>query len=54
MSAGLIDRIIVKLNPVLFGRGIPMLHDTVSARLQLMEARPFPSGHVLLEYAVGQ
>lgn len=53
LLAGLINRVIVKLNPVLFGRGIPMLHEAVpTTRLDLVESRNFPSGHVLLEYSV--
>jgi dihydrofolate reductase len=51
--AGLVDELIVKLNPVLFGTGIPLLGAGID-RTQLVPtgSRLFPSGHVLLHYAV--
>ena len=52
-SAGLIDRLIVKLNPIVFGSGIPLFaaeHDTAS--LELTDSRTFDSGHVVLWYRI--
>lgn len=52
-AAGLIDRLIVKLNPIVFGNGIPLFadeHDTAS--LELEDTRTFDSGHVILWYWV--
>ena len=52
-EAGLIDRVVVKLNPILFGRGIPMFRRRLSsAGLELESSRVFDSGHALLQYAV--
>ncbi len=52
-AAGLIDEVIVKLNPVLFGTGIPLLAGRQeSARLRLDSCEPHTSGHVVLTYAV--
>ena len=42
----------VKLNPVVAGNGVPLLRrDFDPRRLILREARPLPSGVVLLHYA---
>lgn len=51
--AGLIDRILLKLNPVLFGCGKPLFEGVDRpVRLTLTSERPFASGHVLLDYRV--
>jgi dihydrofolate reductase len=53
VEAGLVDEVIVKLNPVLFGAGIPLLARGVPAvALDLEELRRFPSGHAWLQYRV--
>ena len=50
----LVDRVIVKLNPIVLGDGIPMICGVIpTLRLRLVDTRPFPSGHVVLEYLVG-
>ena len=52
-EAGLIDEIVIKLNPVLFGSGIPLLSRSIdTAALSLRESRAFPSGHMILTYSV--
>jgi dihydrofolate reductase len=52
-SAGLIDKVIVKLNPVLFGSGIPLFgRDIEPTPLKLVEHRVYASGHAVLEYDV--
>jgi len=52
-DAGLVDRIIVKLNPIVFGEGIPLLAESVrSPALRLAGQTVFDSGHVLLDYEV--
>jgi dihydrofolate reductase len=49
---GLIDEYQFVVNSVLLGSGRPWLSGvSKSARLNLFEARPFPSGNVLLRYA---
>ncbi len=51
LAAGLIDKLIVKLNPVFFGGGIPMFAGEVKREdLELTEQRHFDNGVVLLHY----
>jgi len=53
-EADLVDELIVKLNPIVLGSGIPLLHGPQPRRhLMLSRIRHFPSGHVWLEYEVG-
>lgn len=52
-DAGLVDELIVKLNPVIFGSGIPLLTPSRRmARLILEGSERFDSGHVILRYSV--
>ncbi len=52
-EAGLIDELIIKLNPVLFGAGIPLFaRETPPVRLSLLDHTAYDSGHMLLHYAV--
>lgn len=52
-EAKLVDEVIVKLNPVIFGTGIPLFSRSFKAELlELAESHVYPSGHVLLEYSV--
>jgi dihydrofolate reductase len=49
---GLIDEHQIVVGPLFLGRGRPLLRDvTRSTNLQLLEARAFPQGNVLLRYA---
>jgi dihydrofolate reductase len=52
-AANLVDELIVKLNPVLFGSGIPLLGPADGpVELELTETFTHPSGHVRLHYDV--
>ena len=52
-AEGLVDEIVVKLNPVLFGSGIPMVGSGIDpTRLALEDTFVHPSGHVRLHYKV--
>ena len=54
MSAGLIDRLILKMNPVIFGSGIPLFGPLAKTpQLLLEKEKSFASGHLVLEYSVG-
>lgn len=51
LRANLIDKLIVKLNPVVFGSGIPLFSKGVEqAALTLTDSKVYNSGHVLLYY----
>ena len=51
--AELVDELILKLNPIVFGTGTPIISGRIDARsLELLETRRFPSGHMILRYAV--
>lgn len=53
-AAGLVDELILKVNPVVFGEGKPMFGQPVAAgRLALRDLKRFGSGHVLANYTVG-
>jgi dihydrofolate reductase len=53
LTAGLIDRLILKLNPVVFGSGIPLFAPVVTQVLtELTEHKRYPSGHMVLHYRV--
>lgn len=52
-AARLIDRIVLKVNPIVFGEGIPLLGRSVEAgRLVLETVDRFDSGHLILDYRV--
>lgn len=53
LDVGLIDRLIIKLNPIVFGNGIPLFaRQTKTLPLSLEKSRTYESGHVLLDYRV--
>jgi dihydrofolate reductase len=52
---GLIDEYQFVLCPILLAGGRPLLSDvSKNARLKLVEAKPYPSGDVLLRYSLAQ
>lgn len=53
LSAGLIDRLILKLNPVLFGSGIPIFRESIDTTcLSLKGHHRLDSGHIILNYTI--
>lgn len=53
LAADVIDGLIVKVNPVLFGSGIPLFaEDIKQTTLELTDSKVYRSGHVLLHYRV--
>ncbi|MDX1617952.1 MAG: dihydrofolate reductase family protein [Balneolaceae bacterium] len=54
-GADLIDELIVKLNPVIFGSGVPLFAGPVEQRnLKLTESNLYNSGHAVLRYKVNR
>jgi dihydrofolate reductase len=54
-NAGLIDELILKVNPVILGAGIGLAPGLLTAQpLTLTSARPYASGVVRLSYRVGR
>jgi len=53
LSEGLIDEIILKLNPVLFGAGVPLFSGDMKQReLELMGSKVYGNGVILLNYVI--
>lgn len=53
LKKGLIDEIVVKLNPVLFGTGIPLFSEAIKQTdLELRESKVYGNGVMLLNYRV--
>jgi len=55
LEHALIDRLILKLNPILFGRGIPLFGDQVKAktgRLSLQDTKVYQEGLAFLNYTI--
>ena len=53
MEANLIDKLIVKLNPVVFGSGIPLFSEDIKqTALKLTDSKVYKSGHILLYYQI--
>lgn len=53
LTAGLINRLLIKVNPVVMGSGIPLFAAPIStSRLLLRHQQLYPSGVMLLDYGV--
>jgi dihydrofolate reductase len=53
MSEGLIDHIVIDLNPVAFGEGIPMFGGTIDIpQLKLLDSKPLNENTLRLRYEV--
>ncbi len=52
-DSGLVDEVTIKLNPIVFGAGIPLFSRRLKSQaLELTKSRSYPSGHMLLDYRV--
>jgi len=55
LEENLIDSLIVKLNPVIFGSGIPLFSGGVQSKdLKLTESKAYKGGHMMLYYLAGR
>jgi len=52
LNAGLVDRVVVKLNPVLFGQWIPLIGSAIQQPLQLVDTKQYGCGIIVLTYQV--
>jgi dihydrofolate reductase len=53
LTAKLVDELIIKLNPVLFGTGLPLFSTPIKqTALQLLESKTYENSVVLLRYQV--
>lgn len=53
MNEGLIDHVVIKLNPAAFGSGIPLFEETISlCKLALTNTKVYQCGIILLSYDV--
>ena len=53
-TEGLVDEYLIIVTPAVLGTGKPLFKDVKRLDLQLMEARSFESGNVLLHYETGK
>lgn len=53
LTAGLLDRVVLKRYPVTLGHGIPLFGATVCRPLRLETSTAYSSGVIIDEYAVG-
>ncbi|MEM7738382.1 MAG: dihydrofolate reductase family protein [Deinococcota bacterium] len=55
LQAGLVDKVILKVNPIIFGKGIPVFKDdTLTTSLNLIKTDSYSNGCVWLHYEVAQ
>ncbi|WP_437735659.1 dihydrofolate reductase family protein [Sorangium sp. So ce1335] len=53
LDNGLVDQVVLKLNPIVFGHGVRLFGgSTRKVALALLESRPYANGVVLLKYDV--
>lgn len=52
MKAGLIDRLYLTIEPIVFGQGVGLFNAEIDAKLQLVELRRLTEQTLLLEYQV--
>jgi dihydrofolate reductase len=53
LAAKLVDEIIIKLNPVVFGTGLPLFSGSIKqTALQLLESKTYDNSVVLLRYQI--
>lgn len=52
LEQGLVDEIVIKLNPVIAGAGIPMVVTETSVRLQLVDCKIYESDVIVIRYRV--
>jgi dihydrofolate reductase len=54
LEAGLVDELILKVNPVLFGKGVPVFGNlSKTLNLTLLDTKVYNNGMIFLHYAIG-
>lgn len=48
----LVDELILKVNPVVFGQGIPLVDRHIQLNLQMLDTKIYSDGNVFLRYAI--
>jgi dihydrofolate reductase len=51
MNAGVVDELILVVEPVLFGKGLPLLHQDLERRLVLLDVQRVNPNTVQLHYS---
>ena len=51
MKAGLVDELILVVEPVLFGKGLPLLTEDLDRRLELLDVKKVNQNTVQLHYS---
>lgn len=52
MKAGLVDTLYLTLEPIVFGKGVPLFSESVETKLELKQVHNIGEGSVVLEYSV--
>jgi dihydrofolate reductase len=52
MKAGVIDTLYLTVEPIIFGKGLPLFNDRVESKLELVSSKDIGTGTLVLEYKV--
>jgi len=52
LKAGVVDTLYLTVEPILFGKGVPLFNEPLDAKLQLKSTKQLNDNTILLEYSV--